>query len=670
MADPYIGKKLGNYEITELIGKGGMAGVYKAHQPSMNRTVAIKIMSQQFTGDELFVKRFKNEAELIAQLEHAHILPVYDFGEEDGTLYIVMRYLPSGTLADRIAANGMPLKDAVTIFVQIARALDYAHSRGVIHRDLKPGNILVDRQSNSFLSDFGIAKSLEQTRNLTGTGGVVGTPTYMSPEQGLGEPLDARSDIYALGVLLFEMLTGKIPFEADNAMAVMLKHINEVAPSPKSMNPSIPPQVEDVVLRALEKTPADRFASAGEMADMLENAYAVSIGVTPPHGQPVSAMDGPATMPIAAAPSPQTMPAPVPGRPQPATPVPQGAAATAAIAGAVETPVVTAVPVPTAAPALEAPDYTINNISTWLVERPLIATWLQGLALTVATFIALSRLTPGSPIQNALLSIVPGLFLYSLLSAPVPGALISFGLIFLPLLAHAPALAAVWLVMIVIAGAQMTSREMMLSIVTIILAGTPVGWLIPLAAPWWMTKHRVAFSVALGVLFGAVFTLTLGWPNGGGLMPESPDAQIFADAQLSPFETDYLGLLDAKVWEPWFSDPLNIIENVRATLSILGDFFIEVKGLPLIVATAWALASLATVFNRRGATPYMRGIGIVVGLIVLVIGHVFHGWAGIEPPSTIAYVAGLLMAVVAFLITQYPIQAPPLPHKKPARQQE
>ncbi|MBN1312841.1 MAG: serine/threonine protein kinase [Anaerolineae bacterium] len=668
MADPNIGKKLGNYEITELIGKGGMAGVYKALQPSMNRTVAVKIMSQQFTGDELFVQRFKNEAELIAQLEHAHILPVYDFGEEDGTLYIVMRYLPSGTLSDRIKKGGMPLREAITIFSQIARALDYAHSNGVIHRDLKPGNILIDQQGNSFLSDFGIAKSLEQTLDLTGTGGVVGTPTYMSPEQGLGEPLDARSDIYSLGVLLFEMLTGKLPFEADNAMALMLKHINDAAPSPRALNPSIPLQIEDVILRALEKAPGDRFASAGEMVDMLENAQAVAIGATPPHGHVAGDRDTGGTVPVAAVSDSHTMPAPVAGRPQPETAPPQGAASMAPTV-----PDAAAVPIPTHAPqapaAPGAPDYTINSISAWLARRQFIGTWLQGAALSAATFVALTRLTPGSPLENALLSVVPGLFLYSLLSAPIPGALISFGLIFLPLLAHAPALAALWLVMIVIAGAQMTSREMMVSIVTIILAGTPFAWLIPLAAPWWMSKHRMAFSVALGVIFGALFTLTLSWPNGDGLMPQSPDAQLFADAQLSAFDTSYLGLLEAKVWEPWFSEPLSIIENVRATLSILGDFFLEVKGLPLIIATAWALAALLTVSNRRGASPVMRSIGIVVGLIALVVGHTFHGWAGVKPPETIAFVAGGLMAVLAILFTQYPIQAPPLPPKKTAQQQ-
>src|SRR5574341_113452 len=176
MTDQFIGKKLGNYEIIEQVGKGGMAGVYKGFQPSMNRTVAIKIMAQQYSGEEKFIQRFKNEAQLIAQLEHAHILPVYDFGEEEGTLYIVMRFLDAGTLEDRIdTEKGMPLKDAVSYFTQLAGALDYAHSKGVIHRDLKPSNVLVDRQGSAFLSDFGIAKALEDTSKLTGTGGVVGT---------------------------------------------------------------------------------------------------------------------------------------------------------------------------------------------------------------------------------------------------------------------------------------------------------------------------------------------------------------------------------------------------------------------------------------------------------------------------------------------------------------
>src|SRR5262249_21352063 len=149
----------------------------EGHQPSMNRTVAVKVMAQQFTGDDSFIQRFKNEAQLIAHLEHAHILPVYDFGEQEGTLYIVMRYLDAGTLEDRIGEKGMGIKDAVGLFNQLASALDYAHSNGVIHRDLKPSNVLVDKQGNAFLSDFGIAKSIEGTQNLTGTGGVVGTPT-------------------------------------------------------------------------------------------------------------------------------------------------------------------------------------------------------------------------------------------------------------------------------------------------------------------------------------------------------------------------------------------------------------------------------------------------------------------------------------------------------------
>src|SRR5512143_3651232 len=273
-SDPYVGKRLGNYDIIRLIGKGGMAGVYEAHQPSMNRNVAIKLMAQSISEDPSFVQRFKNEAQLIARLEHAHILPVYDFGQEGGDLYIVMRYLDAGTLEDRITAGGMDVKEAVDIFTQLASAMDYAHSKGVIHRDLKPSNVLIDNQGNAFLSDFGIAKSLEGgTQNLTGTGGVVGTPTYMSPEQGLGGDIDGRSDIYALGVILFEMLTGKVPFTGDNPMQVMLKHINDMPPYPSSVKPEIPPAIESVVMRALAKEPENRFPTARAMSKALQDAY-------------------------------------------------------------------------------------------------------------------------------------------------------------------------------------------------------------------------------------------------------------------------------------------------------------------------------------------------------------------------------------------------------------
>src|SRR5438477_472631 len=205
-----IGSKLGPYEIIEEIGRGGMATVYRAYQPNVDRFVAVKVIHRSVSLDGKSLDRFTREARLVAKLEHPHILPVYDYNGQSDPPYIVMRYLPTGTLKDIMERAQLPFNEVAFLMTQIASALDYAHRQGVVHRDIKPSNIMVDADGNAFLTDFGIARVVEGTMDgLTGTGMAIGTPGYMSPEQGLGEPVDGRSDIYALGVMLFEMLVGK-----------------------------------------------------------------------------------------------------------------------------------------------------------------------------------------------------------------------------------------------------------------------------------------------------------------------------------------------------------------------------------------------------------------------------------------------------------------------------
>ncbi len=282
-----IGKTLGPYRILEQIGVGGMATVYKAYQPSMDRDVAIKILPHYLSQDAEFAKRFQREARAIAKLEHAHILPVYDYGEHDQITYIAMRYVQAGTLKERIARGPLPLDEINRLIGQIGGALDYAHRMGVIHRDVKPGNVLVDAQGDTYLTDFGLARMMEATQQLTASGVGLGTPAYMSPEQGQGVKVDHRSDIYSLGVILFEMVTGHVPFEAETPMAVVLKHITDPLPLPRAIAPDVPEAVERVILKALAKNPTDRFQTAGEMAQAL--AVAVRKASTEPAGQPVPA---------------------------------------------------------------------------------------------------------------------------------------------------------------------------------------------------------------------------------------------------------------------------------------------------------------------------------------------------------------------------------------------
>ncbi|MFN8418858.1 MAG: protein kinase [Anaerolineae bacterium] len=262
-----IGQKLGQYTITALIGTGGMATVYRARQESVKRDVAIKVIQSALTQDPNFVRRFEREAEIVASLSSPHIVKIFDFGREGDLLYIVMELLTGGSLADRLRREAMPLEKVAATLDQIASALDYAHARGIIHRDLKPQNVLLDERGNAFLTDFGVARLLEDaTRGLTATGLAMGTPSYMSPEQWQGAALDARSDLYSLGVVLFEMISGGVPFRADTPFALMHKHIYEQPPRLSTIRTDIAPSIEEVLERALAKRPSDRYQSAEELA--------------------------------------------------------------------------------------------------------------------------------------------------------------------------------------------------------------------------------------------------------------------------------------------------------------------------------------------------------------------------------------------------------------------
>ena len=269
MNDDLIGKSLGQFEILDEIGRGGMASVYRARQTNINRIVAVKVLPRSLLHDPSFYERFEREVDVVAHLEHPHILPIYDYGEVDGTPYIAMRYLAGGSMAQWIR-RGLPPLDKITKPVeQIASALDYAHQQGIIHRDLKPGNVLLDENGNAYLSDFGIARVLNS--NLTGSA-IIGTPAYMSPEQANGLPLDARSDIYSLGVVLFELVTGREPFEAETPVALLLKHINEPIPSARSLRADLPVSAERVIMKATAKQPEQRYASASDLSDAFTAA--------------------------------------------------------------------------------------------------------------------------------------------------------------------------------------------------------------------------------------------------------------------------------------------------------------------------------------------------------------------------------------------------------------
>ena len=290
-----IGTTLGNYRIVEQIGMGGMATVYKAYDASTDRYVAVKVLPQHYSQDPMFVERFRREAKAIAKLEHINILPVHAYGEEDGTAYMVMRYLETGTLTELLKQRSLSLEEASRLLSQMAGALDHAHRNGIIHRDVKPSNVLIDAEGNAFLTDFGIAKIVGATLQLTGTGAAIGTPQYMSPEQCRGvKDLTSASDIYSLGIVLYLMLTGRVPFDAETPLAVIHQHLNEPLPPPRSVRPDLPEDVERVILKALAKQPEQRYESAAAMSEAFTNAIvSVPAVTTQPASPTVPTMDIP-----------------------------------------------------------------------------------------------------------------------------------------------------------------------------------------------------------------------------------------------------------------------------------------------------------------------------------------------------------------------------------------
>jgi serine/threonine protein kinase len=270
-----IGQTLGGkYHIVEQIGKGSTATVYKALDVSANRYVAVKVPSGHFTQSPDYMIRFEREFLIMAQQEHTSIPTVYDYGEHEGVPYLAMQYMSGGALLERIrAGEPLPLDEANRLLGQIASALDFIHRRGIIHRAVQPGDILLDEDGNAYLSDFGIAKMLEP-RGAPHSTGIVGVPAYIAPELVQGMRADPRADVYALGVSVYEMLTGRVPYQADTPMGTIFKHVNEPVPSLREVKPDIPVAIDAVVQKALAKNPDERYQTAGELAAAFAQAVA------------------------------------------------------------------------------------------------------------------------------------------------------------------------------------------------------------------------------------------------------------------------------------------------------------------------------------------------------------------------------------------------------------
>ncbi len=273
----------GRYEITHLVARGGMAQVYRAVDRQLDRPVALKVLFPELSVDKTFVERFRREAQAAANLSHPNIVPVFDWGEDDGSYFIVMEYVDGRALSAVLKdPEPMPPRQIANIGAGVAAALAFAHRHGVIHRDVKPGNVLITPDGEVKVTDFGIARAVNTEESLTQTGAVMGTAAYFSPEQAEGKGVDARSDIYSLGVVLYEMAVGRPPFTGDSPVAVASKHVRDQPILPRVANPAVPTALNAIIMKAMAKNPDERYGSAEELrADLLRFA----------DGRPVEAVD-------------------------------------------------------------------------------------------------------------------------------------------------------------------------------------------------------------------------------------------------------------------------------------------------------------------------------------------------------------------------------------------
>jgi serine/threonine-protein kinase len=294
------GETVGPYRIIEQLGSGGMATVFKAYHAALDRYVALKVLHPAFKEDPSFLARFQREARIVAQLDHPNIVPVYDFSAHHGQPYLVMRYIDGETLKARLARGPLSIADTLKMVNAIGAALVYAHAAGVLHRDIKPSNVIITPKGDVFLTDFGLARIAQVGESTLSQDSILGTPQYISPEQAMGDAqLDARTDVYSLGVVLYELLVGRVPYQADTPYAVVHDHIYTPLPPPRSINPKLAEPLERFLLKALAKDRADRYASVAEMAQALNRAVEAS-GI-PPAG-PVSTMITTGAAPTVAAP--------------------------------------------------------------------------------------------------------------------------------------------------------------------------------------------------------------------------------------------------------------------------------------------------------------------------------------------------------------------------------
>jgi serine/threonine protein kinase len=266
-----VGDTLGPYEVVEQIGVGGMATVYKAYHAKLDRDVAVKVLHQSLTPEPNFLARFQREAQIIARLEHPNIVTVYDYSDIEGSPYLVMRFVEGRTLEQILQDGPLALPEIMRIMHAVGDALAYAHEHGVLHRDVKPSNIIIDARGVPYLTDFGLARLVRGGSSTLSQGTIIGTPHYISPEQGLGQSeLDARTDVYSFGVVLYELVVGRVPYTGDTPFSVVHDHIYTPLPLPREVNPDVPPQVESVLVKALAKDPASRYQTVTDLVQAFE----------------------------------------------------------------------------------------------------------------------------------------------------------------------------------------------------------------------------------------------------------------------------------------------------------------------------------------------------------------------------------------------------------------